>query len=94
MASAFPMKIINFSSPGSNDTVRIRPFMVTLRRINGPYTAVISGAETWPYHNGITARIQPYMVKIRPRKRFHITVPNIAGKYCPFTCFSDRERPY
>ncbi len=29
----------------SNDTVRIRPFTVTLRPINGSYTAVISGIE-------------------------------------------------
>jgi hypothetical protein len=39
----------------SNDTVRIWPFTGTLRRINGPCTAVISGAEIRPYHSEITA---------------------------------------
>ncbi len=59
--------------PRSNDTVRIRPFTVTLRRINGPYTAVQPHAVIRPYHNEITARIRPYTVKIRPRIRCRIT---------------------
>jgi hypothetical protein len=53
----------------SNDTSRIRPLTATLQCINGPYTAVISGAKIRPYHNEITAPVLPCTVKIRPRIR-------------------------
>ncbi len=26
-------------------------------------------------------------MKVWPRKQYRITVPNITGKYCPFTCY-------
>jgi hypothetical protein len=48
-------------------------------------TAVISGTEIRPYHNEITARIRPYTVKMRPRIRCRITVPEITRTYGPFT---------
>ncbi len=52
---SFEYFVYNDIHSRSNDMVRIRPFAVTLRRINGPYTAVILGTEIRPYHNEITA---------------------------------------
>jgi hypothetical protein len=54
----FDNKVIIFTNLRSNDTVRIRPFTVTLR-------TVLSGTEIRPYHSEITGRIRLYTVKIR-----------------------------
>ncbi len=63
--SKMDTNITRVGLPRSNDTVHIRLFTVTLRRINGPYTAVISGTEIHPYHDEITARIRPYSAQLR-----------------------------
>ena len=67
--------------PRSNNTVRIRVFMVKIRHINGLHTVRILDAVIRPYHTEITLNIRPHTAKIRCRMRCRITASSITGKY-------------
>ena len=79
------LKIADVISVISTQVERYGPYTVNLRDINGPYSAVISGAKIRSYHSEVAAHIRPHILNIRHRIQYRITVPKIARRYGPYT---------